>query len=348
MTTQKVRELFKVKDVSAVLFPVISILVGLIGGAIIIWVMGFNPLTAYKEILFGSFGTKYGFFGAVLRFIPLAFGGLAVTVAFKGGVFNIGAEGQLYMGALLSTWVAVSFPNLPAFVLIPFALAAGAVGGGVWAFIPAFLKATRGFNEILVTIFMNYIGIFVLGACVSTFLRAPNQSIIWTSRIPDPSKLPRIPGSNIHVGVILIFVFAILLWYVLHHRTLGYQIRAVGLNTEASKYGGMNTNRMIIITMVISGCIASFAGSVEILGVQHRLREGFLVGYGYTAIPIALLGGLHPYGTLAAAFIYGVLLNGASSMQVSMGVPVPVVHIIVALSILSVIGVNGLRKVWKK
>lgn len=348
MRLNKVIERLKIREPWALLFPVISVLVGLIGGALIIWIMGFNPIAAYKELLFGSFGTKFGFFGALLRFIPLAFGGLAVTIAFKGGVFNIGVEGQLYMGALLATWVAVSFPTMPAIILIPFALLAGMGAGGVWAYIPAYLKAVHGFNEILVTIFMNYIAIFVLGASVSTFLRAPNQSIVWTSRIPDPSKLPRIPGTNIHIGIILIFIIAVLLWYILNHRTLGYEIRAVGLNKEASMYGGVNTKKVIIITMIISGCIASFAGSVEILGVQHRLREGFLVGYGYNAIPVALLGGLTPYGTLVAAFVYGVLLNGASSMQVSMGVPVPVVHIIVALSILSAIGVNGLRKVWKK
>lgn len=348
MKLQKSVNNLKTKDILSFLFPIISLVFGLFGGGIIILIMGFNPLIAYREMFLGSFGTKYGFYSAVLRFIPLAFTGLAVTFSFRGGVFNVGAEGQLYMGALFATWAATSFSGLPAIIHIPLALLAGSAAGGLWAFIPGYLKAARGFNEILVTIFMNYIAIYILGASVSTFLRAPNQLIPWTLRLPETCILQKIPGTNVHIGVLFVFLFAALMWYILHHRTLGYEIRAVGLNKEASLYGGIDAKKVIILTMAISGIIASFAGSVEILGVQHRLREGFLVGYGYSGIPVAILGSLDPFGTLFAAFIYGILLNGASSMQVSMGIPVPVVHIIVGLAILSAIGLNGLKQVITK
>lgn len=344
----KYLEFFQTKGISAVLFPILSILLGLLGAGMIIAMIGVNPIMAYKEMFLGSFGSKYGFSATLLRFMPLAFAGLAVTLSFKGGIFNIGVEGQLYMGALFATWVGISFAGIPALVHIPLALCAGGAAGALWAFIPGYLKAKKGFNEILVSIFMNFIAVYILGACVSTFLRSPGQGIPWSSKVLPSAQLPKLPGTDLHWGLILVFACAILIHYIFHYRTLGYEIKAVGSNPDASVYGGINTTKVIIITMAMSGFIGSLAGSVEILGVQHRLTEGFLVDYGYNAIPVALLGGLHPLGTLIAAFFYGVLINGASSMQIALGIPVSIVKVMMALAILGSIGMVALRKMWEK
>lgn len=338
---------FQTKGIYAVLFPLLSILLGMLGAAVIIWLIGVNPLLAYKEMILGSFGSKYGFSATLLRFMPLAFAGLAVTLAFKSGIFNIGVEGQLYLGALFATWVGISFANMPAVLHIPLALLAGGVAGGIWAFIPGYLKATRGFNEILVSIFLNFIGVYLLGAAVGTFLKAPGQGIPWSPKIVESARLPHIFGTNIHLGFLLVILCALFIYYLFEHSTFGYEIKAVGFNPDASIYGGIDSVKVMVLTMVMSGFIGSLAGSVEILGVQYRLTEGFLVDYGYNAIPIALLGGLNSFGTLLAAFFYGALINGASSMQISLGVPVSIVKVIMALAIICSIGMNGLRVIFE-
>ncbi|MEI7884408.1 MAG: ABC transporter permease [Clostridia bacterium] len=340
----KFLQFFRTKGVNNVIYPILSILLGMLGAGIIIAFFGVNPFTAYKELVKGSFGSIYGLSATLQRFMPLAFAGLAATLAFRGGIFNIGIEGQLYMGALFSTWVGISFEKLPAIIHIPLALLAGGIAGGIWAFIPGYLKAKKGFNEILVSIFMNFIGVYTLGAALNTFLRAPGQGIPWSSEIVESARLPQLPGSDLSIGIFMIFIFAFTIQYIFKHRTFGYEIKAVGYNKDASIYGGINTTKVIIVTMVLSGFIGSFAGSVEILGMQHRLTENFLVDYGYNAIPVALLGGLNPFGTLVAAFFFAALINGASSMQIALGVPVAIVKVIMALAILGSLGMHGLQK----
>jgi simple sugar transport system permease protein len=345
MKQMKILEKFKLSGLASLLFPILSILLGLFGAGIVIAFMGVNPILAYKEMISGSLGSFYGISTTLLRFTPLAFAGLAVTLAFRAGVFNIGVEGQLYMGALFATWVGTSFSFLPAIIHIPLALVVGGLAGGFWGFIPGYCKAKYNLNVILVSIFLNFVAINLLGAAVSSVLKAPGQGISWSAKILDSAELPYFPGTVLHIGILLIFVLALLLHYILKNTTIGYQIDAVGLNQEASQYGGINSKKVIILAMFFSGFIASFAGSVEILGIQHRLTESFLVDYGYNAIPVALLGGLHPIGTLIAAFLYGAIIAGSSSMQITMGVPVSIVKIIMALAILGSIGMNGVRKI---
>lgn len=341
----KILEKFKLSGLASLLFPVLSILLGLFGAGIVIAFMGVNPILAYKEMIIGSMGSFYGISSTLLRFTPLAFAGLAVTLAFRAGVFNIGVEGQLYMGALFATWVGTSFAFLPAIIHIPLALLAGGLAGGFWGFIPGYFKAKYNLNVILVSIFMNFIAINLLGAAVASIIKAPNQGISWSAKILESAELPYFPGTTLHIGILLIFLVAFILHYILKNTTIGYQIDAVGLNEDASRYGGIDSTKVIILIIFFSGFIASFSGSVEILGIQHRLTENFLIDYGYNAIPIALLGGLHPIGTLIAAFFYGAIINGSSSMQITMGVPVSIVKVIMALAILGSIGMNGVRKI---
>lgn len=340
----KILEYFHNRGIFKIFFPVVSIILGMIGAGLIIALIGENPMKVYLHIFLGSFGTIHGVFATFQRFIALSFAGLAVTLAFRAGIFNMGVEGQIYIGALIATWVGVSFDSLPALIHLPLTILAGCLGGALWAFIPGYLKATRGFNEIILSIFMNFIAINLLGASVNTFLKVPGQGIPWSPRILQSAQIPRIPGTTVHFGLLLVFLLALWIAYVLNNRTFGYEIKTVGANRDAAVFGGINTSKVIIITMVISGAIGSLTGSMEILGIQHRLTEKFLVNYGYNAIPVALLGGLSPFGTILVAFFYGALLNGASSMQVALGVPVSIVQVIMALAILASIGMNGLQK----
>lgn len=326
-----------------ILVPVLSILLGMIGAGIIIALMGLNPIEVYSHMFIGAFGTTNRLFSTIQRFTALSFAGLAVTLAFTSGIFNIGVEGQLYIGALMATWVGVSFPYLSPIVHTLFALLAGCAGGALWALIPGYLKAYRGFNEIIITIFMNFIAVYMLGASVNSFLKAPGQGIPWSMQIVESARIPRIPGTPIHFGIIVVLLIAILMSRLFNNRAFGYEMKAVGLNQDAAVYGGINAKKVMVTAMILSGAIASLTGSMEILGVQHRLTEDFLLNYGYNAVPIALLGGLNPWGTLIVAFIYGAMLNGASSMQIALKVPVTIVQVIMALAILALIGMNGLQ-----
>ncbi|MGI9861466.1 ABC transporter permease [Moorella naiadis] len=347
MKLLKFLRIFERESWSAIFTPILGIFFGLAIAALFIRQQGINPLAAYRELFLGAFGDLDGLTFTLLRFIPLSFTGLAVTLAYRCGVFNIGAEGQLYVAALVATWIGVSLPGLPAYIHLPLALLAGMAAGAVFALIPGYLKATRDFNEILITILMNYIGIYLVGLAVNTFLMEPNQPAPQSALVAKSAWLPIIfPGTFLHAGLILVFIFAGLIYYILWHSTWGYEIRSVGLNREAALYGGVAVKRVMILTMVASGALASFAGSSEILGVQHRLLENFMTGYGYDAIAVALLGGLHPFGTLLAALFFGALRNGANSMQIAVGVPVAIVYIIQALAVLSIIGVTAARKIY--
>jgi len=338
---------FQREGLSSILTPVFGIIFGLTVAAVVIIQQGVSPLEAYRELFLGAFGDLGSFTFTLLRFIPLAFTGLAVTLAYRGGVFNIGAEGQLYVAALASTWVGIYPLQGPAFIHVFLALLVGMIAGAFWAFIPGYLKATRGINEILTTILMNYVAINLVGLAVNTFLMEPGQSAPQSPTILESARLPIIlPGTFLHAGFLLVFVLAWLVYWVLWHTTWGYEIRSVGANREAACYGGINVKRVMILTMTASGALASLAGSSEILGVQYRLLENFMVGYGYDAIAIALLGGLHPLGTLVAALFFGALRNGANSMQIAVGVPVSIVYVIQALAVLSIIATVAIRNIY--
>lgn len=333
--------------VESVVTPIFGILFGLLVSSIIIALQGVSPLAAYRSLFLGAFGDRDAFTFTLLRFIPLAFTGLAVTLAYRGGIFNIGAEGQLYVGALASTWVATSFSALPRILLVPLALFAGMVAGGIFAFIPGYLKAKKNFNEILITILLNYIGIYFVGVSVSTFLKEPNQTIPQSAMLADNARIPNFVGSKyLHVGILLIFVVAVLLNILLFRTQWGYEIRCVGMSEKGARYAGVEVARVMIATMTGSGMLAALAGSMEILGAQHRLMENFMVGYGYDAIPVALLGGLHPIGTLVAALFFGALRNGANSMQIAMNIPVSIIYMVQGLAIIGILAVSSIKNIF--
>ncbi len=318
------------------LMPVLAVLASFLIGSIFLWVLNINPIEAYTALIKGAFGNQRLVTTTIIKSVPLIFAGLAVTLAYRGGVFNIGAEGQLYFGALFAVWVG-AFLTLPYPWHLILALLFGILGGMIWGAIPGYLKATRDMNEIIVTILMNYIAIFT----VSYFVHGPLKEEGWNTQTPAVAETAELPlileGTRLHAGVYLALICVVLVYLLLFHTTLGYRIRMVGTGRDAARYAGIKTTTIMALAMALSGGLAGLAGSVELLGVQHRLIDNFSPGWGFDAIAVALVGRLNPIGALIAALFFGALRNGANSMQTAVRVDVVVVYILQGLSIIFLI-----------
>ncbi|HHY39608.1 MAG TPA: ABC transporter permease [Clostridia bacterium] len=316
-----------------------AILLALFIGAVLIYAVGINPWKAYRFLVYGAFGSPNSIAETIVKSCPLVLAGLGFAFAFRCGLFNIGAEGQLYLGALASILVGIYLKGLPAILHAPIAVIAAALAGGIWGAIPGYLKARFGISEIINTIMMNYIGIYFVSYLVHGPLREPPGYYPQTARIADTAAFPKlIEGTRLHAGVFVALLAAFLVYHILKNTTLGYQIKAVGYNREAARFGGINVSASFVVTMAISGALAGLAGANEMLGVQHRLLDGFSPGYGYDAIAVALLGRAHPAGVFLAALLFGSLRAGANMMQRSAAVPVQLIYIIQGLVVLFVIG----------
>ncbi|RJQ06233.1 MAG: ABC transporter permease [Bacillota bacterium] len=318
-------------------------MLALLIGAVLILIQGKNPVLAYGFLLQGALGNKGAIAETLVKATPLIFTGLAVTLAYRCGVFNIGAEGQLLLGALGATWAAI-YLEVPAFLVLPVSLLAGFLAGGLWGAIPGYLKAKRGLNEIINTILLNYVAIQVVSYFVTGPMKEPPGYFPQSAQVPQAAWLDKILiGTRLHSGLILGLVFAAVVYYFLFHTTYGFSVRLVGTNRDAAEYGGINVPRNFVLAMLLSGGLAGLAGSVEILGVRHRLMNGIASGYGFDGIAVALLGNLHPVGVVIASVFFGVLRTGANTMQRAVGIPASVVGIIQALVIFFVVAAATLK-----
>jgi len=326
------------------LLPVLSLLLALAVSAIPIMLAGKNPLLAYYEMLLGSVGGQIRIGVSLTKATPLLFTGLSVALAFRSGLFSIGAEGQLYMGALGGTMAALYLPGLPKPLLITASILAGFVFGAIWGLIPGYLKARHNTNEIITTIMLNYIAFWFISFLVHGPLREPSAMFSYTYEVPDAAKLPiLIKGTQLHAGFLLALALVFLTYVLIKHTSLGFQLRSVGSNPEASHYAGMNISRNILVTMALSGGLAGLAGVTEIIGVQYRLSDFFSPGFGYDGIAVALLGANTPGGVLFASLFFGMLRAGASVMQRRIGVPSYTALIIQGLAVFFVVIGFGIR-----
>lgn len=319
------------------LLPILAVLASFLIGSILLWILNVNPIEAYTALVKGAFGTQRLLITTLLKSIPLIFAGLAVTLAYRGGVFNIGAEGQLYMGALLAVWAGTTL-SLPYPWHMLVSLLLGILGGMIWGAIPGYLKASRDMNEIIVTILMNYIAIFM----VSFFVHGPLKEEGWNTQTPAVAETAQLPiiwaGTRLHAGFYLALLAVLGVYILLFHTTVGYRIRMVGSNKDAARYVGIKTTTVMALTMALSGGLAGLAGTAELLGVQYRLIDNFSPGWGFDAIAVALVGRLHPVGALLAALFFGAMRNGANSMQTAVKIDVVVVYILQGLAIIFLIG----------
>lgn len=317
--------------VNFIVVPLLAAVVGLLVGAVIILLLGANPIEAYVAMAQGAFGTPNALADSLVKAGPLLFVGVGTCIAYRGGVINIGGEGQLVMGALSATTIALALAELPAWLLIPLALTGGFVGGGLWAGIAGVLKARFRVNEVLSTVMLNAIAVQFMNYLLRGALIDPTEldkaiRIPQTQRFTLAADLPRLVPTRLHLGIAIGVAVAILVYLLLWRTTIGYRIRAVGLNLFASRYAGISVNRYQVLAIVLSGALAGLGGAVEVLGVNHRLftdgsATGFTGNAGFNGIVAALFGGLHPIGTLPASFFFGALLVGANSLQRTVQVP---------------------------
>jgi ABC-type uncharacterized transport system permease subunit len=325
------------------LFPVGAAFAALLVGAVVIHFAGLNPATAYGALWRGAFGSVRNFSETLVRFCPLALSALAVLVAFRSSFFTVGVEGQFYMGALATTVVALKF-TAPPIVLLPVSMLAGIVAGALWATVAGLLKVRLGVNEVISTIMLNAIATLFLDYLVRGPLRAPGSELQYTAMIPRSAWLPHIlTGTRLHLGVFLPLVAAALVYIFLWRTSVGYDVRVSGSNPIAARHSGINVERSVLLAVAISGGLAGLAGAVEIQAVFHRLQAGIASDYGYTAIPIALLGSTLPGPTLLATLFFAALGVGATMMQLKAAVPLPLVVLLQGLVILFAVGSNTLK-----
>jgi len=334
-----------------------AIVMGLLLGAVVMMIGGYNPITAYGALISRVFGDWYGFGEALREMTPLVLTGLAVAFAFRAGMFNIGAEGQVLMGMTGASLIGIKLTGLPALIHAPLAIIAGALFGGLWAALAGYIKAKRGVNEVITTIMLNWTALFLCNYIVRTFLLMPgNQrsveiqpsasiSIDWLSQMMG--------NARVHWGILLAMLASTFFYYFLWKTKQGFELRAVGSNPEAARYAGINVSKNIVKAMFISGVFAGLAGAFETLGVFHyQSVYSSLPGYGFNGIAVALLGMTHPFGVLAGAGLFGSLTYGSAGMSFDAGVPPEIIQIVIG-SIIFFIAAQGivrfiLKPVYKR
>jgi len=327
-----------------VLLPLVGVLFALLAGAVLLVILRANPLAAYSALLRGAAGTRFGITQTLVKATPLLLVGLGICIAFRANVINIGGEGQIIAGALMATWWPLTFHAWPGWLLIPATLIVGFLAGAAWGFIPGILKARLNVNEILSTIMLNAIALQLMNLLLQGPLMDPagvaaRTFLAQSAQLPAAVWLPRlVPRTLLHAGAILAVVLAVVVYVFLWRTTIGYDIRAVGLNPDAARYAGINVPTFQALSLTLAGGFAGLAGVVEVIGVQHRLLEGLTSGYGFTGIVAALLGSLHPLGLIPASILFGGLLVGADTMQRAVQVPSALIDAILGLVVLFVSG----------
>lgn len=315
--------------------PLIAITLALIAGAILILLAGANPLSAYTALFQDSLTTYFGFGNTLTKMTPLLFTSFGVLVALRAGQFNIGGEGQIYLGALGSALMGLYVQGIPSIIHIPLALVVGFLFGAVWGWIPGYLKAVRGVNEVITTLLLNYIAINLVSYLVQNPLKEPAAPSPYSPLIAISAHLPIIlPQSLAHAGILLALIAAVFLWVLLERSPLGYQIVTVGFNPTAAHYAGISVKNTIMLVMTLAGGLAGLGGASEVMGLKYRLFEQVSAGYGFDAIAIAFLSRGSISGVILTSLFFATLRSGANVMQRSAGVPVTVIYAIQGLTVL--------------
>jgi ABC-type uncharacterized transport system permease subunit len=306
------------KSLRELIYPLAAVLAAFAVGAVLVLAVGDNPLSTYG-LLIGSALTWPDGIGYTLFYAtPLIFTGLAVAVAFRCGLLNIGAEGQLYLASFVTAWVGITFAGLPAVLLVPFCCLAAILSGAFWGAIPGVLKARFGAHEVITTIMLNFVAIALASYFTQYHYKPPGDALLETVPIGEGAHVARlgrfVPGLPeripVNVSFLLALLACLLVWIFLWRTRWGYEIRATGSNAAAAQYGGISTGRQIVIAMALSGALAGMVGINEVLGYRYRYYDSFSAGYGFTGIAVALLGRNHPVGVILASLLFGALLRG--------------------------------------
>jgi ABC-type uncharacterized transport system permease subunit len=375
------------QTLQALAVPILAIFTGLVLGGIIIMLTStefyagwkqspFQGLaegwkavaTSYSALFDGAFGSParivqalqsgdsveirkafYPFFESLVAATPYIFGGLGVALGFRAGLFNIGAEGQIFMGAIFAAYAGYSFTNLPAIIHVPLAFLIGALGGAIWGFIPGWLKAKTGGHEVINTIMMNYIAFRLSDWLLTGPMKRPGSPNPVSPTISDSAKFYRFFGDPIrfHLGFFIALLVALLVYWFLFKTKWGFDLRAVGSNPRAARYAGMAVPLTIMLAMSLSGGLAGMAGANEVLGVNHNLAMAFSSGYGFDSIALALLGKSHPAGVVLASVLFGALRNGATNMQLKAGIPIDIISVLQAFILVFIAAPAIIRTIYR-
>lgn len=306
--------------------PLGAVTLAILLGAGLVLIAGGDPVSAYSALLDGAFGTPLAFGEVLAQATPLLIIGLGLALAFRGGVYNIGAEGQLFVGALAGGSAAIALPSDSGTLLIVVALLAGVLGGAAWGSIVGVLRARWGVNEVITSLLLNYIGILAFSWAIRRPLRDPDATTGLSGKaVPEHAVLPTLPSFSVHIGALVAAALVPVVWWVMARTPFGFRVRALGLNAEAARVAGAPTARMVVWLMVVSGGLAGLAGVIQVLGVSQRLDPNLSQGIGFTAIVVALIGRMHAFGVLLAALLIAVLQAGGQAMSVNESLPYSIV-----------------------
>jgi simple sugar transport system permease protein len=336
----KLERVSQPSTLAQVLVPVLSIVAALIVGSVIMLFAGENPLTVYREMADGAFGSGYRRSETLVKMIPLLLTGLGVAVAFRMQLWNIGAEGQFYFGAIFTTWVALyGLPDASAWVVIPAMMVAGVVGGAIWAAIPGLLRGYLGVNETITSLMLNYVAILFSEWLVHGPWKNPvGFGFPGTAVFSPETYLPTWGTTRVHLGLLFGLVAAVILFVVFQRTRWGYEISIAGHSERAARYAGMATSRNIVIVFVVSGALAGLAGMAELTGIGHTLQRELSPGYGYTAIIVAWLGRLNPFLIIVVSFLLAALIVGGEQIQLSLSLPAAIAPMLQGIILFFLLG----------
>jgi ABC-type uncharacterized transport system permease subunit len=321
------------------LIPVAAVIVTFILTATLVVLVDANPLEAYYYFLIDPLSGKVSAIEVLVKSTPLLLTGAAVTFAFAGGYWNIGAEGQLYAGATAATAIGLQMHGVSSWIALPLMIAGGFLAGVFWALLPALLKVKLAIDEVVTTLLLNSVAIFVVSALLNGPWRDPISQWPQSPEIAPTAIFPKlIPRSRLHLGFVLALVIIAILWFVLTRTAFGLRMRAVGMGPEAARFSGINVKRTMLISALVSGGIAGIAGMSEVAGIHYHLIDAISPGYGYTGIIIATLGSLNAWGVALAAIFIGLIDTGGQTVSRALGVPAYLGDVIQAALLLVTLG----------
>jgi ABC-type uncharacterized transport system permease subunit len=343
-----VKKIKLIQDTEFIISLAMSIILAFIIGAIIILANGKSPIEAYASLINGSLGSPYKIANTFAKTVPLVITGLATAVAFRSGIYNIGGEGQLYLGAFATAYVGFTFTNLPAVIGIPVALVFAALAGALYALVPALLKVKYSIDEVITTIMFNSIAVLFTGYLANYPFSSSVGKMGATEMIAPAYKLARLVSrSGLHTGIFFTMGIALVIYYMMDKTSVGYDFKMIGSNLNFAKYGGINAEKNMVIAMLISGGLCGIAGAFEVLGNHYRFLQSISPGYAFDGMLVSLIVKNNVVGVILMSIFFGMLKTGSIAMEYETSIPSELVLVIQSIIILFIAGEKGFARIWK-
>lgn len=342
----KVRKKFDFEYIGSLL---LAIALALLIGAAIMLLNGKNPAMGYFTLLQGALGSKYAMASTLAKTVPLILTGLATAISFRSGIFNIGGEGQLYIGAFAAAYVGFTFTDLPVIVAVIAAIIASALAGGFYAYVPALLKVKYNIDEVITTIMFNSIAILFTNYLVNYPFQAQQGKMGGTDMIADAYKFPKLVAmSKLNTSIFYTMIIAVLVYYMIKKTSYGYNFKIVGENSVFSKYSGLNNKKYMILAMILSGALCGIAGAFEVYGSHYRFLQNISKGLAFDGMLVSLIVKNNPIGIVLMSIFFAILKTGSNTMELTTGVPSELILVIQSVIILFIAGENGFKEMIKR